>query len=95
MKNLILFTALAAATVVSARDEVPDIRKSIVEMPLKEALQRSMGRGPADLPVLEDAVPAGAVRWHPSFEHALAAAGTSRKPVLLFQLLGRLDEEFC
>ena len=37
----------------------------------------------------------GLVRWHADFAAARAAATRSGKPVLLFQLLGRLDEEFC
>ncbi|MBK8099982.1 MAG: hypothetical protein IPK26_23000 [Planctomycetes bacterium] len=37
----------------------------------------------------------GLVRWHGDFAAARAAATRSGKPVLLFQLLGRLDEEFC
>lgn len=36
-----------------------------------------------------------AVRWHEDYDAALLAAEKSRKPVLLFQLLGRLDEELC
>lgn len=49
-------------------------------------------------PVAEAAphtVPAGLVRWHADFAAARAAACTSGRPVLLFHLLGRLDEEFC
>jgi hypothetical protein len=37
----------------------------------------------------------GLVGWHPTFGAACEAAGRSGKPVLLFQLLGRLDQEFC
>jgi hypothetical protein len=37
----------------------------------------------------------GLVRWHPSLEAACAAAKNSGKPVLLFQMMGRLDEQFC
>jgi len=37
----------------------------------------------------------GLVRWHDDFDAARAAAATSGRPVLLFQLLGRLDDEFC
>ena len=37
----------------------------------------------------------GLVAWHASFDEARAAAEVSRRPILLFQLLGRLDEEFC
>lgn len=36
----------------------------------------------------------GRVRWHRSFALACQAAQRSGKPVLLFQLLGQLDEEF-
>lgn len=42
-----------------------------------------------------NSVKPGLVAWHASFEEARAAAQLSRRPVLLFQLLGRLDEEFC
>jgi len=40
-------------------------------------------------------VAAGLVRWHPDFEAALRAAETSGRPVLLFDMLGRLDREHC
>lgn len=35
----------------------------------------------------------GRVRWHPSFADACQAARQSGKPVLLFQLIGKLDED--
>ena len=37
----------------------------------------------------------GKVRWHKNFEAACAAARKSGKPVLLFQLMGKLDDRFC
>lgn len=37
----------------------------------------------------------GRVRWHDDFEAACAASTRSRKPVLLFHMLGRMDEKFC
>ena len=37
----------------------------------------------------------GKVRWHAGFAAACAAARTSGKPVLLFQMMGKLDEQFC
>ena len=37
----------------------------------------------------------GKVKWHTDFAAARKAAEQSGKPVLLFQLLGRLDEEFA
>jgi hypothetical protein len=37
----------------------------------------------------------GRVRWHDDFAAACAASGRSGKPVMLFQMLGRMDEKFC
>jgi len=37
----------------------------------------------------------GKVKWHASFDEARAAAVKSKKPVLLFQMMGKLDDQFC
>ena len=37
----------------------------------------------------------GKVVWHESFEAACAASRKSGKPVLLFQMMGNLDDQFC
>lgn len=37
----------------------------------------------------------GRVHWHPSLEAACAAAKQSRKPVLVFHMMGQLDRQFC
>jgi hypothetical protein len=37
----------------------------------------------------------GLVRWHASLAEACARSSTSRKPVLLFQMMGKLDEALC
>jgi hypothetical protein len=37
----------------------------------------------------------GLVPWHADFAAACAAAKSSGKPVLLFQMMGRLDQQFC
>ena len=37
----------------------------------------------------------GRVRWHGDFAAACEAGRTSGKPVLLFHMLGRLDQKFC
>ena len=37
----------------------------------------------------------GAVAWHADLEEATRAAAVSGKPVLLFELLGQLDDAFC
>ena len=41
------------------------------------------------------AIQPGLVRWHPSLDAACAAAKESRKPVLVFHMMGRLDRQFC
>lgn len=37
----------------------------------------------------------GQVAWHKDFETACHTSRKSGKPVLLIEMLGRLDEEFC
>ena len=83
------FTALLVATATAQRP--PDVGKRMVEQPIKRALSprkaafvRPGGR-----------VAPGRVVWHGDFKAAVAAAAKSKRPVMLFQLLGRLDDEFC
>lgn len=40
-------------------------------------------------------VEAGKVKWHATLEEACAASAKSRKPVMLFQMMGKLDDHFC
>ena len=37
----------------------------------------------------------GKVRWHKSFEEAKAAAAKSKRPIMVFQMMGKLDDQFC
>lgn len=37
----------------------------------------------------------GKVRWHKAVQTAMDASRQSGKPVLLFQMMGRLDDRFC
>ena len=46
---------------------------------------------PSDNPKVQP----GLVRWHRTMADACAAAKRTGKPVLLFQLMGNLDERFC
>ncbi len=50
--------------------------------------------GLQDSPIVQTVSP-GLVRWHPDLASAIAAAQLSDRPILVFQMLGRLDEEFC
>lgn len=42
-----------------------------------------------------DKVEPGKVRWHKAIQTAMDASRQSGKPVLLFQMMGRLDDRFC
>lgn len=37
----------------------------------------------------------GRVNWHEGFDAACAASDQSGKPVLLFHMMGRMDQRFC
>ncbi|HUR29348.1 MAG TPA: hypothetical protein VM509_14260 [Planctomycetota bacterium] len=51
-----------------------------------------------ELPAPVEAAPSTirpVIAWHASYDEALRAAAVSHKPVLLFQLLGKLDDALC
>jgi len=55
------------------------------------SVERRPSGGQLDNPKVQP----GNVRWHPTMTAACAAARRSGKPVLLFQMMGNLDERFC
>lgn len=68
----------------------------VVELPTKNLVRKteqppivsaSRERNPKVAP--------GTVRWHATFEKARAASRESGKPVMLFQMMGNLDDQFC
>ncbi len=85
-----------------------DMTKGSIELPSKALLKGSGASLPSTLssvnpssnssePRRLDHQPAspGLVHWHKDFKEAVVAAHGSHKPVMLFQMMGRLDEEFC
>jgi len=48
-----------------------------------------------DTAVVSPKVLPGKVAWHPDFNSACAAARRSGRPVLLFHMMGKLDDRFC
>jgi hypothetical protein len=97
--NARLAALLALPAALAAQEERLEPRslsKRAVELPLETALASA-----DDAPSLPPTLGAGAkvapglVRWHADFASACAAARASGKPVLLFQLLGQLDDELC
>jgi len=90
-----LSVALITPVVLAEEPAKPDRGKSLAETPVEEVVKDTRGgslpRGGRENPTVE----AGAVRWHENLAAARAASVKSGRPVLLFQLLGRLDQEFC
>lgn len=90
-----------------AQQRGADRGKMAVEYPLKHVLSADLGKGRIEAPLKSSLRPAppgragtrrvraGRVAWRRDLRAALAAAAASKKPVMLFQLLGRLDQEFC
>jgi len=70
-----------------------DIGKTVhIEPPTKAIVATKSANVPiADNPKVQP----GLVRWHKDFNEACAAAKKSGKPVLLFQMMGKLDDQFC
>ena len=61
-----------------------------------QALRQSVAKTGSATPAFENPkVEPGKVRWHTNFDAARAASGKSLKPVLLFQMMGNLDDRFC
>jgi hypothetical protein len=75
----------------------PYMTKSAIESPTKRLVAaRTAAVPPAAVQgFVNPQVAPGKVRWHPDFEAACRAARASGKPVLLFQMMGRLDQKFC
>lgn len=84
-------------TATALPDLTPYLSKYAIEMPTEQVLAtRSL---PASVPpaptFVNPKVEPGKVRWHKDFAAACAAAKKSGKPVLLFQMMGNLDDRFC
>ena len=72
-----------------------DHGKFTVELPAKRVLARTGSAPAAPADFVNPKVDPGKVRWHADFAAACRAAARSGKPVLLFHMMGRLDEKFC
>ena len=99
--GILASVAILAATVavVHAQQKggakVADPRKRKIEL-ATEALVARSAAAPARAAALDNPkVAPGKVTWHADLAAACAAARKSGKPVLLFQMMGRLDQQFC
>ena len=80
--------ALAAFQDPASQPTPGDVRKREIEQPIKDSLS-------ALVPAAQEHAVPGLVPWHASVDVARAAARESGKPVLVFQMLGRLDDAMC
>ncbi len=101
-------TGSLAPAKVRLSNEMPT--KGSIEFPLKLMLKNKTGgispliptsRSTSSIPSNKeithnaDHVQAGLVAWSPDFATACQKSKSSGKAVLLFQMMGKLDEEFC
>jgi len=94
------FAALAVMAVAAAGGDSPkpvalDRSKSAIESPTRAVVAANSATVPAAGKFVNPKVEPGKVKWHPNFAAACTAARMSHKPVLLFQMMGKLDEQFC
>jgi hypothetical protein len=74
-----------------------DITKTLqIEKPASSILAHDTSGGTASAKeFVNPKVQPGNVHWHPTLPVACEAAKKSGKPVLLFQMMGKLDDQFC
>ena len=74
-----------------------------LDVPKAAAIEPATKRlvGPGSAPVMpgegfvNPKVAPGRVKWHATLAEACAASGKSGKSILLFQMMGKLDDQFC
>jgi hypothetical protein len=94
-----LFLSLSSvmlATSCLAQESQPldrrDLTKAIIELPVKSMLKSA---APAEgNAYVNRKVPPGLVHWNEDFTAACQRSKVSGKPVLLFHMMGNLDQEF-
>ena len=82
---------MAKAKAAEKPADLADRKKKEIEAKTETVLKAGSAPSADDNPKV---VP-GKVQWHPTFDAACAAAAKSGKPVLLFQMMGQLDLQFC
>lgn len=88
-----VFTSLLASPCL-AQERRMDLRKAVIEAPVAKVLMNSDSLVTSGASARSKRV-AGLVTWRSNLGTAIDAAAKTGKPILHFQLLGRLDEEFC
>ena len=73
-----------------------DVTKTArIERPATLVVENRSAAVPTRANFINPRVRPGRICWHPTFTAACDAARKSGKPVLLFQMMGQLDDQFC
>ena len=78
--------------------EAPDAdptKRLAIELPAKTVVAEKSAPTAPPPDFANPKVAPGKVHWHDKFADACAASAKSGKPILLFQMLGKLDDQFC
>lgn len=96
LSSLVGLLALTTATPspAGAQERRSDFSKMAVESPVKRLLSVPSPLSLERMPANRKMQP-GLVHWRADLESACEAAKTSGKPVLLFQMMGNLNQEYC
>jgi hypothetical protein len=108
---LLLARVVAAGKVPAAKTTTPPTSANYVVVPaqnipgnikrdpgkyvIEEATEKLLAAASLAPEFVNPKVQPGKVRWHSDFAAACRAAQKSGKPVLLFQMMGKLDDRFC
>ena len=82
---LLVVSSMAQAQQRAARAD--GTKNDVIEAPVRNLVKAAGDANPKVEP--------GKVTWHATFATACAAAKKSGKPVVLFQMMGKLDDQFC
>ena len=95
--GLVLSAGVAVSQAQNPQPPAPgaDRPKRAIEAPAERLVAGTAAAPAAGEAFVNPRVPPGKVRWHPDFAAACTAAARSGKPVLLFQMMGRLDQKLC
>lgn len=94
-------TLAAGGVALRAGNPAPPAHADPTKRQIEAPVERLAAARPSETPAaagpgfVNPKVQPGLVHWHASFEAACEAARRSGKPVLLFQMMGRLDQKFC
>jgi hypothetical protein len=109
LASLLSLSVLALVAMTAAGDgppgpqagKQPGVRRAdvtkmvVVERPTRRLVAQNSAALPTAGATTNPKVEPGLVKWHPTYAEACAASRRSGKPVLLFQMMGKLDEKFC